>query len=92
MEQASGLGRILGCERFEANSSHHQALDRVAEGLVVTARSPADGIIEGVELPDHRFFVAVQWHPERHYSASADRELSDASHRLFTAFVNACRL
>jgi len=91
VDPAAALGRILGRATFETNSSHHQALDRVAEGLVVTARSPADGIIEGVELPDHPFFVAVQWHPERHYSASTGGELSDTSHRLFTAFVNACR-
>ena len=48
--------------RFEANSTHHQAV-RDAGDLVVTARSP-DGIIEAVEDPSARFFLGVQWHPE----------------------------
>ncbi len=43
--------------------SHHQAIDRLGEGLVVTARS-VDGIAEAVELPGARFVVGVQWHPE----------------------------
>ena len=42
---------------------HHQAIDQVAEGLVVSARGP-DGIIQGVEAPGLSFCVAVQWHPE----------------------------
>ncbi len=50
----------------EVNSSHHQALHHVGDGLQVTARSAADGIIEAVEStnPDH-FLLGVQWHPER---------------------------
>jgi len=43
--------------------SHHQAVDRLGAGLVVTARAD-DGTIEAVELPGRRFVVAVQWHPE----------------------------
>ncbi len=49
------------------NSSHHQAIDRPGEGLIVTSKSP-DGIIEGIELSDKNdapFFLGVQWHPER---------------------------
>jgi putative glutamine amidotransferase len=42
---------------------HHQAIDQVAPGLVVSARGP-DGIIQGVEAPERNFCVAVQWHPE----------------------------
>lgn len=45
------------------NSRHHQALDRVAQGLRVTARS-VDGVVEAVERPASRFCVGVQWHPE----------------------------
>ena len=46
------------------NSYHHQVIDRVADKLTVTARS-ADGEIEAVEMPGERFFVGVQWHPEK---------------------------
>lgn len=49
---------------------HHQAIDEVAPGLVVTARG-SDGVVQGVEWPDKRFVVAVQWHPEE--DASDDR-------------------
>jgi putative glutamine amidotransferase len=45
------------------NSLHHQALKEVAAPLEITACAP-DGIIEGVEHPDRRFVVGVQWHPE----------------------------
>ena len=49
------------------NSSHHQAIDRLGEGLVVTSKSP-DGIIESIEFENKDnspFFIGVQWHPER---------------------------
>ena len=46
------------------NTSHHQAVMTLGEGLVTTAASP-DGIIEGIELRHHRYGVAVQFHPER---------------------------
>jgi len=42
---------------------HHQAVATLGRGLVVTATS-ADGVVEAVELPGHRFVVGVQWHPE----------------------------
>ena len=52
--------------RFEkVNSSHHQALDRVADGLVVEAWHADDGIIEQVRLADYPWGLGVQYHPER---------------------------
>ncbi len=45
------------------NSWHHQAVREPAPALRVTARAE-DGLIEGLELPDHPFALAVQWHPE----------------------------
>jgi putative glutamine amidotransferase len=66
------------------NSSHHQSADAIGEGLRVSARCPADGIIEALEgtAADH-FVLAVQWHPER--SVDAD----DASPAIFRALVKA---
>jgi putative glutamine amidotransferase len=53
--------------RFEAvNSTHHQALDKIGDGLEIEAWSTSDGIIEQARLRDHRFALAVQYHPERH--------------------------
>ncbi|MCS7048528.1 MAG: type 1 glutamine amidotransferase [Verrucomicrobiae bacterium] len=46
------------------NSSHHQALDKVAPELTVTARAD-DGIVEAAECRDGRYCVGVQFHPER---------------------------
>jgi putative glutamine amidotransferase len=61
-EPGSRLAQIMGQTVFAVNSRHHQALDQLGEGLVVTAR---DGdVIEAAEMPGRRFVVAVQWHPE----------------------------
>lgn len=63
VEPGSRLHQALGVEQTGVNSWHHQSVKQVATGLRVSARSP-DGVIEGVELPGHRFAVGVQWHPE----------------------------
>ena len=47
------------------NSSHHQAIDRVADGFEVEAWCTDDNIIEQVRLRDYPFALAVQYHPER---------------------------
>ena len=61
------LAAILG-DRDDVRCSHHQAVDRLGAGLVVSATSAEpDGsgaLVEGLELPDRRFVVGVQWHPE----------------------------
>jgi putative glutamine amidotransferase len=64
-------------------SRHHQVIDRVGDGLVVTARD-AGGLVEGVEVPE-RWVVGVQWHPE---DSAAD---DPAQQGLFDAFVAECR-
>jgi putative glutamine amidotransferase len=52
--------------RFEkVNSSHHQAIDRLADGWEVEAWCATDDIIEQVRLRDYPFALAVQYHPER---------------------------
>lgn len=64
VEPGSLIARAIGTEHLTVNSFHHQSVKRVAEGMRVTARSP-DGIIEGLESTDDRWWVmAVQWHPE----------------------------
>jgi putative glutamine amidotransferase len=86
---APGLQRDLGKHdshwmQSYVNSSHHQAIHQVGDNLRVAAVSPADRVIEAVELDstDH-FVLGVQWHPERTYS------VSPLSRALFTAFVHA---
>jgi putative glutamine amidotransferase len=61
------LGALLGLAReggsLTVNSRHHQSPNRIGEGLIVSAVA-IDGVVEALELPDHPFCVAVQWHPE----------------------------
>ena len=64
IEPGTCLHEVAGAQEIRVNSFHHQACDRLAEGFVVSARSP-DGVIEGAEAPDHPHCVGVQWHPER---------------------------
>lgn len=57
--------RAAGHRFAMVNSSHHQAIDRLAEGLDVEAWSRSDDIIEQVRLRGHPFCLGVQYHPER---------------------------
>jgi putative glutamine amidotransferase len=61
----SRLAAILGRLDTEipVPTHHHQAIDRLGEGLAATAWA-ADGVVEAVELDAGPFTVAVQWHPE----------------------------
>ncbi|HXQ61145.1 MAG TPA: gamma-glutamyl-gamma-aminobutyrate hydrolase family protein [Acidimicrobiales bacterium] len=78
IEPGSLLSKILD-DSVTVQCSHHQAVDRLGVGLVVTASAP-DGVVEAVELPSAPFVVGVEWHPEQ-----------DGDHRLFEALVVAGR-
>lgn len=76
--QGSILERIIGQGRHEVNSRHHQAIDRIGQGLVASAWAD-DGTIEAIERHDRSFFVGVQWHPEDRINTSPrDRRLFEA--------------
>lgn len=61
----SRLSAAIGATSIVVNSSHHQAIDRVAAGLTVTATAP-DGVVEGAEWTGGGgwWMLGVQWHPE----------------------------
>ena len=82
VEPGSKLAAVLGDAGapLPIHVYHHQALDEVAPGLRVTARTD-DGVIEAVELDTVPFGLGVQWHPEEN---AADR-------RLFAGLVEAAR-
>ncbi len=68
----------------KVTSIHHQAIRTAGDGLLVSAVSPADGVVEAVELDSCEHFVlGLQWHPERTYTESA------LSRGIFAAFVQA---
>jgi len=81
IESGSILSEILQATAIRVNSHHHQGIRALGAGLRVAARAP-DGLVEALELPDHPFGLAVQWHPER---------LPHEPHatRLFSRFVEA---
>ncbi|MDD5361846.1 MAG: gamma-glutamyl-gamma-aminobutyrate hydrolase family protein [Ignavibacteria bacterium] len=61
----SQIYEIIRREKGFVTSSHHQAIDRPGEGIIVTSKSP-DGVIESIEHEDSsKFIIGVQWHPER---------------------------
>lgn len=78
------LRQIVRRARLLVNSSHHQSVKAVAPSLVASAVAP-DGIIEAIESPAHRFFLAVQWHPEFLF------ERHPPHRRLFEALLRAAR-
>jgi putative glutamine amidotransferase len=80
------LAEAIAARRLQVNSSHHQAIGRVAHGLRVNARAP-DGVVEGAEWEaDDWWAVGVQWHPEELI------ETPEAWDRgLFAAFAAALR-
>lgn len=63
VRSGSLLSQITGADRLEVNSFHHQAVDVLGDGLLVTSRA-ADGTVEGVEARDREFTLGVQWHAE----------------------------
>lgn len=81
--EGSRLAAIIGRPELPVNSLHHQACRSVAGALRVAATAP-DGLVEAVELADHPFALAVQWHPEALPGVAEQRA-------LFEAFVAACK-
>lgn len=76
------LYSIVGSATIAVNSAHHQAVAKVAEGVIVNARA-SDGVIEGIEYPAHPFCLGVQWHPEF--------SITKADDKIFAAFIAAAR-
>ncbi len=81
----SRLAGILEGPAVRVNSFHHQAVDRLGDGLRVAGRSSEDGLVEAIEDPRRDFVVGVQWHAECLVDVEPHR-------RLFAALVDAARL
>ncbi len=82
IDASSRLAATIGISEGDVNSFHHQAIDRLGNGLLTTAWAP-DGTIEAVEDRSRAFLIGVQWHAELLVAREAEA-------RLFEAFVGAC--
>lgn len=74
---------VLGVEHYAVNSCHHQGIKALAPGLQAIATAD-DGMIEAVCMPDKKFIVGVQWHPEFFYNNEF------GSVKIIDSFVKAC--
>ncbi len=83
IEPGSRLAAILGPEPLHVNSIHNQAVERLGEGLTISARE-TNGAVQAIEAPGRRFWLGVQFHPEFMFYRRRFR-------RLFEAFVAAAR-
>ena len=61
--ESSVLRRLAGAASAEVNSTHHQAVGRLAPGMEIEARAP-DGVVEAIAHSEHPWVRGVQWHPE----------------------------
>lgn len=84
IEPGTLLRDIAGKDEIAVNTAHNEALRDVPSDIVVSAHAP-DGVIEAIELPDRRFALGVQWHPEFFLTEG------DPSFELFRRLVGAAR-
>jgi putative glutamine amidotransferase len=84
LDPGSRMASLLGTNRMEPMSWHHQAVDELGDGLTVVGHAP-DGVIEALEMPEHPWLFAVQWHPEITAAGDATQQ------RLFDGLVQAAR-
>ena len=85
LREGSKLAALAAATESQVNSSHHQAIARLGDGLHLAATCPVDGVTEAAEMPGAAFVVGIQWHPERDYP---DNPFSQS---IFQAFVDAAR-
>lgn len=83
VERESILSAMLSEHRIRVNSLHHQSVDTVGDGFVVSARD-RDRVVQGIESTQVPLRVGVQWHPEYMPQRIEQR-------RVFEYFVDHCR-
>ncbi|MFD2756859.1 gamma-glutamyl-gamma-aminobutyrate hydrolase family protein [Gulosibacter faecalis] len=82
--EGSRVHALYGVDRLVVRNGHHQAVDRVGEGLRVAARAH-DGIVEATERVENTWIIGVQWHPEEADADARDRRI------LFGEFLDQAR-
>ena len=64
LEPGSLVAQACGELRHKTKSHHHQAVDRLGDGVEATGWSVLDGLVEAIEVPGANWALGVQWHPE----------------------------
>lgn len=72
-------------DSIDTNTFHHQAINKLGNKLSILAKS-SDGIIEAIQMKEHNFLYAVQWHPEM-MTARGNENMK----KLFVEFINKCK-
>ena len=85
VEAGSLAAEVIGSHLATTRSHHHQAVDQVGDGLVVTGVAP-DGLVEAIESTTNTFCLGVQWHPEADPEATVIAALVDAARRRIETF------
>lgn len=83
--EGSRLHTLAGISQTPVNSSHHQAVARLGDGLRVVATCVEDEVVEAAELSGPSFAIGVQWHPERNFQGDP------FSQRIFASLIEAAR-
>lgn len=78
------LFELVNVDEMGVNSTHHQAIKDLAEGMEAMAISE-DGLIEAFRDKNRKFVWGVQWHPEY------DHHISEVSKKIFKKFIDACK-
>lgn len=81
IDQDSKLFNLIGVENLSVKSYHHQAVDKVGNGLRKSAETE-DNIIEAIEAISEDYILGIQWHPEL--------EETETSEKIFKSFINEC--
>jgi len=81
LEPGSLAAKAAGTDMTMTKSHHHQAIDRLGEGLVITGYSTLDDLPEAIELPDSSYVLGVQWHPEADVGSHVIASLVAAARR-----------
>lgn len=82
IQKGTRLYQIIGENEISVNSKHRYALSRVNKFLISAISE--DGYIEGIEMPNKKFVVGVQWHPEN----MLDYDIK--ANKIFDAFIESC--
>ena len=82
IHEGSRLFKIVGTDKLDVKSYHHQAVKDIGNGLKESAQTE-DKIVEGIESTDNNYILGIQWHPEL--------EEGEVSKKIFKSFIDECK-